>query len=103
MHAKAIAGSYQRTGCDTVKTMANLIAAGFVTTDGGPINSAKYARIQAEAQALRYTLDGTTPTASLGHTIAVGAQITLTPRELRDIKVIGAAAGGFANTTLFSA
>lgn len=103
MHAKAIAGSHKRTGVDTVKVMADLIDAAFVTSDGGPILSCVYAWLSGEAQVLRYTLDGTVPTASLGHTVALGQRITLTARQLRTIKVIGAAAGGFASVTLFSA
>ncbi len=104
MHGKAIAGSYQRTAVAApAKTMADLIAAGFINSDGAPIVSVRYARIQAEAQAIRYTLDGSTPTATAGHVLAAGAEKTFTARELRDLKAIEASAGAYANVTLFSA
>ena len=103
MHAKPIAGSYKRVACTTVKSMSGLIDASFVTSDGGPLVSVKYARIQAEGQTLRYTLDGSTPTTTAGHQLAAGAMRTFTPAEFRAIKVLEETAGGFANTTLFSA
>lgn len=103
MHAKAIAGSHKRTGVDTVKVMVDLIDAAFVTSDGGPILTCKYAKLQAEAQTLRYTLDGSTPSASAGFVLPANSFVTLAPAELRSIKVIGIVAGGFANTALFSA
>lgn len=102
MHRKAIAGSYQRTACTAVKAMADLIGASFINSDGAPIVTVRYAVLQAEAQTLRYTVDGTAPTASLGHTLAAGAMVTLMPAELRAIKVLEATAGGFANITLYS-
>ena len=102
MHAKAITGSYQRTRCDTVKSMSGLIGAGFITTDGGPALTVKYARIEAEGQVLRYTLDGSTPTTTSGHRLAAGAMKTFTPSELRTIKILEETASGYASVTLFS-
>jgi len=103
MHAKAIASSYQRTACTAIKAMSNLIGAGFITTEGAPRADVKYAIVQAEGQALRFTTDGTDPTTTAGFVLAVGAFYRLTPRELRDVKILEQTAGGFANVQLYSA
>ncbi len=103
MHRKAIASSYQRTACTTVKTMADLIGASFITSEGALVMTARYAVLQAEAQSLRYTVDGTTPTATNGFILPANSPVTLMPAELRAIKVIEVTAGGFANITLYSA
>ena len=102
MHKKAITGSYQRTACNTVKAMADLIGASFITSEGALIATARYAVLQAEAQTLRYTVDGTTPTTTAGFILPANSSVTLMPAELRAIKVLEATAGGFANITLYS-
>lgn len=102
MHGKAIASSYQRTACTAVKAQADLFPAPMFTAGVLTIN-AKYAVIQAEAQSLRYTTDGSTPTATAGYIIAAGERVTFTPAELATIKIIEASAGGYANAQLYSA
>ena len=42
------------------------------------VDRASRARITCDTQAIRYTYDGTVPTASIGHHLAVGAQTEVT-------------------------
>jgi hypothetical protein len=53
---------------NTAKTLLDL---GFTADQ---IGRASRARITADTQPIRYCYDGTTPTASIGHYMAVGAQ-----------------------------
>lgn len=103
MHAKTIANSYQRTACTTVKTMADLIGAGFITAEGALRADVKYAVVQAEEQSLRWTTDGTAPTTTAGFIMTAGQQYMLTPAELRYLKVLEQTSGGFLNIQLYSA
>lgn len=49
------------------------------------------AQITVDTAAIKFTVDGTVPTASLGHTVSVGDMILLESRnEIRDFKAIRA-------------
>lgn len=102
MHGKAIAASYKRTACSSIRTQTDLFAAGFFTAGVLTVN-ARYAVMQGEAQNLRYTTDGSDPTATAGFLLLVGERVTFTPAELATLKVLEATSGGFANCQLYSA
>ena len=53
--------------------------------------------VQADGQALRFTLDGTTPTTSLGFLIPAGTSITLSAADAAAAKLIAAVSGGLVN------
>ena len=59
--------------------------------------------IQAEAQSLRYRMDGIDPTASVGHLLLANNAITINmgSGRIQDIRVIEAVAGGILNVTSF--
>lgn len=59
-----------------------------------PPTGANVLRIQAAAQAIRYTLDGTTPTASTGFLLAVGVEADIPVAPGQVVKVIEVAASG---------
>lgn len=52
--------------------------------------------IQAEAQTLRYTVDGTTPTATIGFPLPAGTRLTY-PGDLSTIQLIETVSGGIAH------
>lgn len=68
---------------------------------------ATYARVQAEAQAIRWTDDGvTTPTASIGNRISADATqsdntITIVLSQFANFTMIGASAGAIANISFY--
>lgn len=54
---------------------------------------ASFVRIQAETQAIRYTVDGTTPTAATGFLLAVGVEKDIYVGSGASLNVIAAVAG----------
>ena len=103
MHKKPIAAGYKRTAVDTAKTASGILAAALIASGNTPTNTVQYIELQAEAQAIRYTLDGTTPTATNGLRLPVGAPIVLTWAQILVLQVISETAGAFANTQGYSA
>jgi hypothetical protein len=77
-------GAYSRTAVDTAQTVA------FTRNTSAII-------LSAEAQNVRVTFDGTTPTSTNGILIISGAQPVTLPigYSANGIKGLGAAAGGF--------
>ncbi len=63
------------------------IAAGgkFSTTNRAP---ASYSLLTLETAQIRYTLDGTTPTTSVGHLLDPGQALTLTHGDIQGFKAI---------------
>jgi hypothetical protein len=69
-------------------TDASVSAAETLTPPAG----ASFVRLETTTQAVRYTLDGTTPTASVGFLIAVGVPTDIYVGSGSTLKVIQAAA-----------
>ena len=83
-----VVGSQQITGLNTFKEL---------TVPAG----AKTAVIFCESQAVRYWLDGTTPTAAIGMRIAAGATVEI-PCGLKSFKAIEEAASAKLNVSYFA-
>lgn len=103
MHKKPIASGYKRTGVDAATATGSLLPPALIASGNLPVVTVRYVELQAEAQAIRYTLDGSTPTATNGLRLAVGEIVTLTPAQLAVLQVISETAGAFANAQAYSA
>ena len=64
-------------------------------------NGARAARIQAEAQAIRWRDDGLPPTATVGMLLAAGSDMYY-DGELAKLQVIQATAGGIVNISYYA-
>jgi hypothetical protein len=58
--------------------------------------------VQAEAQALRWTDDGTDPTTTRGNLLTVGSELPIKDVALSALKFINAAAGAVANINVYA-
>lgn len=65
-------------------------------------NTANAIMISAEAQKIRFTIDGSTPTATLGLGLVIDEPLTINMIPGSSLKVIGQAAAGFVNYQLLS-
>ena len=84
---------------------------GYFQHGAGDIDTAKAAKtgggsvvlMQAEAQNVRYRLDGTDPTAAVGHLLLANNSVTINIGDNKGlaIRVIAAAAGAILNVTSF--
>jgi len=88
-------GYYQNTDQDPAVTLA-AIAGGTL-----PVN-AQHALIQAEAASIRWTDDGTTPTASLGILLAAGDDIFYTG-DLSAILIFEVTSAAIVNVSFYGA
>lgn len=64
-------------------------------------DGARYALIQAEAQAVRYRDDGTNPTSTVGMIIPSGGSVWYTGQALQKLKFIEAAASAKLNVLYY--
>jgi hypothetical protein len=89
---EAIASQYAKS----VATVQTLTGLGFTQAQ---IDSADQLLLTVEGAAIRYTIDGTTATTSVGHPAAIGATLTFNGRFLfSGIQIIGT--GATVNATL---
>lgn len=58
--------------------------------------------IQPEAQAVRWTDDGTMPTAAIGYNLAAGAELRYTSRNYANLRFFSVAAGAIINVVVYS-
>ncbi len=63
-------------------------AAGFATTFTGSGENLKTSFVTLDTADIRYTVDGTTPTATSGHAMVVGDKLWLGYKEMRNFKAI---------------
>jgi hypothetical protein len=81
-----IASQYAKS----VASVQTLTALGFAQAQ---IDSADQVLITGETAAVRYTLDGTVATATIGHLIPIGASVTITGNALlRGLQFFGTGA-----------
>ena len=72
-----------------------------------PTSTPAHCLINVNTQAIRFTTDGTAPTATKGIHVAVGGQISFMDPNfdyialIRALKIIGEAAGGSVDTLFF--
>lgn len=85
-------GPYQLSPLSTVKTLGDLT--------GGIPSTAQVALLQAESQDVRWTADGSTPTASLGMLLKANDSM-MYDWPLSDLKFIESASGAKLNVTFF--
>lgn len=58
--------------------------------------------IQPEAQAVRWTDDGTTPTAAVGYNLAAGAELRYTARNYANLRFFSVANGAIINVVAYA-
>lgn len=87
-------GSHTRIGVDTVQTIT-------ITGNTQFHKSADLVVFQAEVGTIRYTIDGTTPTATLGFRLGpTDGERRIDLHANGQVKVIGETAGSFVNYQL---
>lgn len=86
----------QLSGLSSAKTLANATGAG-----GAIPTHATEALIQAESQDVRWTDDGTTPTASTGMLLTAGDSLYYDRGPLSGLKFIEASASALLNVTYY--
>lgn len=59
-------------------------------------------RIQPEAQAVRWTDDGTVPTAAVGYNLAAGAELIYTARNYANLRFFSVANGAIINVVAYA-
>lgn len=62
---------------------------------------ASLALVRVEAQPIRWRMDGTNPTASLGYPLLVGEELQLTAAQLSVFRAIESTAGAILNVHFF--
>lgn len=92
-------GYRQVTGLNTLKTLADGQAIDGVTT--GIPTGAQYCIIQVESQVVRWTDDGSIPTATKGMRIAAGGELFCDVAQLSALKFLEEAASAKLNVAFY--
>lgn len=84
----------------TSSTAVGLTAAKYATASGADFEKA--ALVSLETASVRFRLDGTSPTPTVGHLVVFGDSFKVTSRaDMGRLKLIGATATGTAQVTYF--
>lgn len=93
MAAKSL-GYFQGTSLATARTLAD------IKGSAAPVTS-DYCIVQAESQACRWRMDGTSPTAAIGNTLAVGDTLIVRRSQYGNFKIIEQTASAKVNIEFF--